>query len=399
MAASRAASRIVMRASCASRSRSRARQSRTNSVLVITLRRLWRPCIQKRRVAPRGPNVTPFGASMPARVSRSVTEDEPKRAGHAAARRPEERQRRRARAAGSARLRRAAASRRALSSRRARVSHAAADRAGARSLRAARGAGHARLRVPLAFLRRRGASDAADPRRSRTAPSQPEARRRRGAGSARERAGLRAGAERRSRRDGRSIDGARCGRRAQIPCHRAAVLRRPERGRNSPGVERLDRHHRPGAAARRSLAAPRAVTRRMTPERWQAIGDLFDRASVLPAGDQTAFADAHCSADDEEMRVEVASLLASHRAAAGGFLQDRIKGALTAFFDTSVTSGARVGPYRLIRELGRGGMGTVFLAERDDDEYRARVAVKLVRPGMDTEFILARFRRERQTLA
>jgi len=44
-------------------------------------------------------------------------------------------------------------------------------------------------------------------------------------------------------------------------------------------------------------------------------------------------------------------------------------------------------------------MGAVFLAERDDDEYRAKVAVKLVRPGMDTEFILARFRRERQTLA
>ena len=44
-------------------------------------------------------------------------------------------------------------------------------------------------------------------------------------------------------------------------------------------------------------------------------------------------------------------------------------------------------------------MGAVFLAERDDEEYRAKVAVKLVRPGMDTAFILARFRRERQTLA
>jgi len=44
-------------------------------------------------------------------------------------------------------------------------------------------------------------------------------------------------------------------------------------------------------------------------------------------------------------------------------------------------------------------MGTVFLAERDDDQYKASVAIKLVRPGMDTEFILARFRRERQTLA
>ena len=66
---------------------------------------------------------------------------------------------------------------------------------------------------------------------------------------------------------------------------------------------------------------------------------------------------------------------------------------------TAASTPARVGPYRLVRELGRGGMGAVFLAERDDDEYRAKVAVKLVRPGMDTEFILSRFRRERQTLA
>ncbi len=93
-------------------------------------------------------------------------------------------------------------------------------------------------------------------------------------------------------------------------------------------------------------------------------------------------------------------MLASHNAG-GGFLQHRIEKALASFYDTSVagTQPVRVGPYRLIRELGRGGMGTVFLAERDDDEYHAQVAVKLVRPGMDIEFILARFRRERQTLA
>ena len=138
----------------------------------------------------------------------------------------------------------------------------------------------------------------------------------------------------------------------------------------------------------------------MNPERWQAIGDLFERAVLLPAAEQTAFVDQACASDDE-LRREVASLLASHRAAPGGFVQHRINCALSLFVETTNAAEhpVRIGPYRLIRKLGRGGMGDVFLAERDDEQYQARVAIKLVRPGMDTDFILARFRRERQTLA
>ena len=137
----------------------------------------------------------------------------------------------------------------------------------------------------------------------------------------------------------------------------------------------------------------------MNPQQWQVLGELFDQAIVLPVGERTALVDRACG-EDEELRGELASLIASHQAA-GGFLQDRLKHAFASFLETSVvgTQLSRVGPYRLVRELGRGGMGTVFLAERDDDQYQARVAVKLVRPGMDTEFILERFRRERQTLA
>ena len=138
----------------------------------------------------------------------------------------------------------------------------------------------------------------------------------------------------------------------------------------------------------------------MTPERWQAVGELFELALAAPANERTILIDRLAQTDDE-VRREVRSLLASHQAAPGGFVQKRIDAALESFHQTStaVSAPTRVGPYRLMRELGRGGMGTVFLAERDDDEYRARVAIKLVRPGMDTEFILARFRRERQTLA
>jgi eukaryotic-like serine/threonine-protein kinase len=137
----------------------------------------------------------------------------------------------------------------------------------------------------------------------------------------------------------------------------------------------------------------------MTPDRWQAVGDLFEQALALPTGEQSALVD-RVSAADEEVRREVLSLLASHHALPGGFVQKRIHVALESFHQASsdACTPSRVGPYRLLRELGRGGMGAVFLAERED-EYQAKVAIKLVRPGMDTEFILARFRRERQTLA
>jgi eukaryotic-like serine/threonine-protein kinase len=138
----------------------------------------------------------------------------------------------------------------------------------------------------------------------------------------------------------------------------------------------------------------------MNPNRWEAVGELFEQALSLPVGERTACID-RASDGDDELRREVVSLLASHKAAPGGFVQEKIKNAVLSFHEMklAVTQTTRVGPYRLIRELGRGGMGTVFLAERDDDQYKASVAIKLVRPGMDTEFILARFRRERQTLA
>src|SRR6185295_3586415 len=87
--------------------------------------------------------------------------------------------------------------------------------------------------------------------------------------------------------------------------------------------------------------------------------------------------------------------------AAAGFVGSRVKAAVVALGEENAreSEGRRVGPYRLIREIGRGGMGAVYLAARDDQQYESEVAIKLVRPGLDTEFILKRFRRERQILA
>jgi tetratricopeptide (TPR) repeat protein len=138
----------------------------------------------------------------------------------------------------------------------------------------------------------------------------------------------------------------------------------------------------------------------VNPQRWAAVGDLFDKAVALPPGDRTACVERE-SHNDTELRREVLSLIASHDAAPGGFVQDKIRNAVLSFQELKATptESTHVGPYRLIRELGRGGMGVVFLAERDDQQYKSTVAIKLVRPGMDTEFVLARFQRERQTLA
>ena len=75
---------------------------------------------------------------------------------------------------------------------------------------------------------------------------------------------------------------------------------------------------------------------------------------------------------------------------------DRTTGASKAPFDGSQD---RLGPYRLITELGHGGMGTVYLGVRDDDAFQKRVAIKVLKRGMDTDSIVRRFRHERQILA
>jgi len=112
---------------------------------------------------------------------------------------------------------------------------------------------------------------------------------------------------------------------------------------------------------------------------------LFCAALELEPLARGAFLDRACR--DPALRREVESLLSADEAA-GGFLDQ----------PPVPVPDQRIGPYRLLRVLGEGGTSTVYLAVRDD-QYRQRVAIKLIKPGMDSRQILARFHQERQILA
>lgn len=136
----------------------------------------------------------------------------------------------------------------------------------------------------------------------------------------------------------------------------------------------------------------------MTDQRWRQIEALFVQAVECPAAERPTFLDQVCGGD-EDLRRELESLLACD-APEQELMDVPIVSAADLMGDSSVDlAGKRVGPYRLVRLLGHGGMGSVYLGVRDDDQYKKQVAIKLLKRGMDTDFMLSRFRQERQILA
>ena len=136
----------------------------------------------------------------------------------------------------------------------------------------------------------------------------------------------------------------------------------------------------------------------MEPDRWQRINDLFQSALDSNPEDRSAFLQTACEGD-EALRHEIESLLAAHQqdhefTDARGF-----EHGVRLLEQTQGQNEWRMGPYRVLREIGRGGMGSVYLAARADDEFQKRVAIKIIRRGLDTDDILQRFRSERQILA
>ena len=144
----------------------------------------------------------------------------------------------------------------------------------------------------------------------------------------------------------------------------------------------------------------------MNPERWRRAREIFDELADLPRGKWPVRLAELCDGDDE-LRAEVRALLEADAQTTGGesILADRAPAMLADFAlkDEAEArerlAGTRLGPFRLEREIGRGGMGAVWLAERADGEYAQAVAIKLIRHGWDSAEALARFRAERQILA
>jgi eukaryotic-like serine/threonine-protein kinase len=131
--------------------------------------------------------------------------------------------------------------------------------------------------------------------------------------------------------------------------------------------------------------------------RWNRITELFLSALELPPDGRQAFLESAC-AGDPDLRSEVEALLGADGSARRQ-LEKAVAQAHAEFEDADVAEGRTIGPYLLVRELGAGGMGTVYHAIRSDGEFVQAVAVKVIKRGMDSESILRRFRLERQILA
>ena len=139
----------------------------------------------------------------------------------------------------------------------------------------------------------------------------------------------------------------------------------------------------------------------MNPERWQQVREILDRAIGLSSPERSLYLDKACS-PDLELRQEVESLLRSHEQAGTVFLEQPVadlKSAIVGAVPKADRVGRRIGVYQIVEEIGHGGMGEVYRAVRADGQYDKQVAIKLVRVGFDSSFVLERFRHERQILA
>ncbi len=156
-------------------------------------------------------------------------------------------------------------------------------------------------------------------------------------------------------------------------------------------------------------------------EHWQKVEKILQSALDVESDAERMRFVADACAGDDRLRVEVERLIAADGDAdsfiespawtSGGLFDSVAEKNISDSFGEQIENGndsangtddfigRKIGVFQLKKELGRGGMGAVYLAERADGEFRQKVAVKLIKRGMDTDFVVKRFRHERQILA
>lgn len=139
----------------------------------------------------------------------------------------------------------------------------------------------------------------------------------------------------------------------------------------------------------------------MTPERYSRLKQLFFAVEEIESENRAAFLAENCNGDGE-LQNAVLELLASS-AKAEGFIEraayEVLSETLVADVPGISVAGKRIGAYKIVREINHGGMGTVYLAVRDDNIYQKQVAIKIVRGGFDSTELHRRFYDERKILA
>jgi len=134
-------------------------------------------------------------------------------------------------------------------------------------------------------------------------------------------------------------------------------------------------------------------------KRWQRLEKIFEKAEPLPAAERVALLDAAFADDpDPDLRRELEEMLETDLGSGASGVAVAIAEGLQVWAEAEKPP-SHLGPYRVLGEIGRGGMATVYEAERDDHEFERKVAVKVIRRGMDSADIIRRLRRERQILA
>jgi hypothetical protein len=130
----------------------------------------------------------------------------------------------------------------------------------------------------------------------------------------------------------------------------------------------------------------------------QDIKSIFSEALEKDTPEErSAYLDRVCG-DDSDLRAEFESLLENYDKA-GDFLESPLGGSDVTLDDSPLSEGpgTKIGRYKLLELIGEGGMGLVYLAEQQEP-VRRRVALKIIKPGMDSKLVITRFEAEQQTL-